>query len=71
MGSLVWKGTLSHFPKKVISFFKAQRMVQRGYLTYLTYVRDIVVVVVVKMWVIVFVGRFWGGIWNGIISSHT
>ncbi|XP_070019958.1 uncharacterized protein [Nicotiana sylvestris] len=36
-----WRGTLDHIPSRVISFFKAQRIVEKGCDRYLTYVRDV------------------------------
>lgn len=35
---LVWKGTISHTPKKVILFLKAKRMVEKVYLAYLEHI---------------------------------
>jgi len=37
---LEWKGTLGHSPSKVISYVKARRMVEKGCLAYLAYIRD-------------------------------
>ncbi|XP_070005509.1 uncharacterized protein [Nicotiana sylvestris] len=36
-----WRGTLNHTPIRVISFLKAQRMVEKGCDVYLAYVRDV------------------------------
>ncbi|XP_070024842.1 uncharacterized protein [Nicotiana sylvestris] len=36
-----WSGTLDHTPNRVISFLKAQRMVEKGCAAYLAYVRDV------------------------------
>ncbi|XP_070004800.1 uncharacterized protein [Nicotiana sylvestris] len=38
-----WKGTLDHTSSRVISFLKAQRMVEKGCDTYLAYVRDVII----------------------------
>ncbi|XP_070039312.1 uncharacterized protein [Nicotiana tomentosiformis] len=38
---LEWRGTLEYTPRRVISFLKAQRMVEKGYDAYLAYVRDV------------------------------
>ncbi|XP_070040917.1 uncharacterized protein [Nicotiana tomentosiformis] len=35
------RGSLGHIPSKVISYMKAQRMVENGCLAYLAFVRDI------------------------------
>ncbi|XP_059294427.1 uncharacterized protein LOC132047393 [Lycium ferocissimum] len=39
LARLEWKGVSSHTPKKVISFLKARRMVEKRCLAYLAYVR--------------------------------
>ncbi|XP_070011290.1 uncharacterized protein [Nicotiana sylvestris] len=36
-----WSGTLDHTPIRVISFLRAQRMVEKGCAAYLAYVRDV------------------------------
>ncbi|XP_070028806.1 uncharacterized protein [Nicotiana sylvestris] len=36
-----WRGSLDYVPSRVISFLKAQRMVKKGCLSYLAFVRDI------------------------------
>ncbi|XP_070035082.1 uncharacterized protein [Nicotiana tomentosiformis] len=36
-----WRGTLDYVPSRVISYLKVQRMVGKGYLSYLAFVRDI------------------------------
>ncbi|XP_070018239.1 uncharacterized protein [Nicotiana sylvestris] len=36
-----WRGTLYHTPSIVISFLKAQQMVEKGYDKYLAYMRDV------------------------------
>ncbi|XP_070013734.1 uncharacterized protein [Nicotiana sylvestris] len=36
-----WKGSLDYVPSKVISYLKAQRMIGKGCLSYLTFVRDV------------------------------
>ncbi|XP_070024836.1 uncharacterized protein [Nicotiana sylvestris] len=36
-----WRGVTDFVPSRVISFLKAQRMVGKGYLSYLTFVRDV------------------------------
>ncbi|XP_070045204.1 uncharacterized protein [Nicotiana tomentosiformis] len=36
-----WRGSLCHIPSRVVSFLKAQRMVGKGCLLYLAFVRDI------------------------------
>ncbi|XP_070015916.1 uncharacterized protein [Nicotiana sylvestris] len=38
---LEWRGTLDYTPSRVISFLKAQRMVEKGCDMYLVYVRDV------------------------------
>ncbi|XP_070032241.1 uncharacterized protein [Nicotiana tomentosiformis] len=38
---LEWRGTLDYVPRRVISFLKAQRMVEKGCDAYLAYVRDV------------------------------
>jgi len=38
---LEWRGTLEYTPNKVISFLKAQRMVEKGCDMYLAYVRNV------------------------------
>ncbi|XP_070040527.1 uncharacterized protein [Nicotiana tomentosiformis] len=38
---LEWRGTLEYTPRRVISFLKAQRMVEKGCSAYLAYVRGI------------------------------
>ncbi|XP_070057815.1 uncharacterized protein [Nicotiana tomentosiformis] len=38
---LEWIGSLSHVPSRIISYFKAQRMVEKGCLAYLSFVRDV------------------------------
>ncbi|XP_070042904.1 uncharacterized protein [Nicotiana tomentosiformis] len=38
---LEWRGFLGHTPSKVISFLKTQRMVEKGYLAYLAFMRDV------------------------------
>ncbi|XP_070007475.1 uncharacterized protein [Nicotiana sylvestris] len=38
---LKWRGTLDYTPSRVISFLKAQRMVEKGYDAYLAYVKDV------------------------------
>ncbi|XP_070034591.1 uncharacterized protein [Nicotiana tomentosiformis] len=38
---LEWRGSLGHTPSKVISFLKAQRMVEKGCLDYLAFVQDV------------------------------
>ncbi|XP_070050877.1 uncharacterized protein [Nicotiana tomentosiformis] len=38
---LEWRSTLEYTPRRVISFLKAQRMVEKGYDAYLAYVRDV------------------------------
>ncbi|XP_070014839.1 uncharacterized protein [Nicotiana sylvestris] len=38
---LEWRGTLDYTPSRVISFLKAQRMVEKGCDAYLAYVRDV------------------------------
>ncbi|XP_070050570.1 uncharacterized protein [Nicotiana tomentosiformis] len=35
-----WRGSLDYIPSKVISYFKAQRIVGKGCLAYLAFVRD-------------------------------
>ncbi|XP_070039952.1 uncharacterized protein [Nicotiana tomentosiformis] len=40
---LKWRGTLDHVPGRVVSFLKAQRMVEKGFDAYLAYVRDVCV----------------------------
>ncbi|XP_070015958.1 uncharacterized protein [Nicotiana sylvestris] len=37
-----WSGTLDHTPSRIISFLKAQRMVEKGCVAYLAYVRDVI-----------------------------
>ncbi|XP_070021859.1 uncharacterized protein [Nicotiana sylvestris] len=37
---LEWRGTPSHSVSRVVSYIKSQRMVEKGVLTYLAYVRD-------------------------------
>ncbi|XP_070014226.1 uncharacterized protein [Nicotiana sylvestris] len=37
---LEWRGSLGHVPSKVVSFLKAQRMVEKGCLAYIAFVRD-------------------------------
>ncbi|XP_070041576.1 uncharacterized protein [Nicotiana tomentosiformis] len=37
---LEWKGTSGHSTSKVISYMKARRMVEKGFLAYLVYSRD-------------------------------
>jgi len=36
-----WRGSLDFVPSRVISYFKAQRMVEKGCLSYLAFVRDV------------------------------
>ncbi|XP_070035974.1 uncharacterized protein [Nicotiana tomentosiformis] len=36
-----WIGSMSHVPSNVVSFMNAQRMVEKGFLAYLYYVRDV------------------------------
>jgi len=38
---LEWRGTSDHVPSRVVSFLKAQRMVEKGCDAYLAYVRDV------------------------------
>ncbi|XP_070032039.1 uncharacterized protein [Nicotiana tomentosiformis] len=38
---LEWIGSLDHVPSRVISYLKAQRMVEKGCLAYLDFVRDV------------------------------
>ncbi|XP_070014529.1 uncharacterized protein [Nicotiana sylvestris] len=38
---LEWRGSLDYVPSKVISFLKAQRMVEKGCAVYIAYVRDV------------------------------
>ncbi|XP_070045295.1 uncharacterized protein [Nicotiana tomentosiformis] len=38
---LKWRGTLDHIPSRVVSFLKAQRMVEKVCLAYLAFVRDV------------------------------
>ncbi|XP_070057006.1 uncharacterized protein [Nicotiana tomentosiformis] len=38
---LEWRGSLDHVPSRVVSFVKAQRMVEKGCLAYLAFVRDV------------------------------
>ncbi|XP_070034671.1 uncharacterized protein [Nicotiana tomentosiformis] len=38
---LEWRGTLDHIPSRVVSFIKAQRMVEKGCEAYLAFVRDV------------------------------
>ncbi|XP_070032311.1 uncharacterized protein [Nicotiana tomentosiformis] len=38
---LVWRGLLGHTPSRVISYFKAQRIVEKGCLAYLSFVREV------------------------------
>ena len=35
-----WKNVSGSYPSKVISFIRAQRMVERGCLSYLAFIRD-------------------------------
>ncbi|XP_070045470.1 uncharacterized protein [Nicotiana tomentosiformis] len=37
---LEWRGSLNHVPSRVILYLKSQRMVKKGVLAYLAYVRD-------------------------------
>ncbi|XP_070050290.1 uncharacterized protein [Nicotiana tomentosiformis] len=36
-----WRGTLDYVPNKVISYLKAQRMIGKGYMSYLAFVRNV------------------------------
>ncbi|XP_070034584.1 uncharacterized protein [Nicotiana tomentosiformis] len=38
---LEWKGSLGHVPSRVVYFLKVQRMVEKGYLVYIAFVRDV------------------------------
>ncbi|XP_070055050.1 uncharacterized protein [Nicotiana tomentosiformis] len=38
---LEWRGTLDYVPSRVLSFLKAQRIIEKGCDTYLAYVRDV------------------------------
>ncbi|XP_070031564.1 uncharacterized protein [Nicotiana tomentosiformis] len=38
---LEWRSTLGYTPSRIISFLKAQRMVEKGCKAYLAYVRDV------------------------------
>ncbi|XP_070056399.1 uncharacterized protein [Nicotiana tomentosiformis] len=38
---LQWRGVLGHIHSREISFLKARRMVEKGYLVYLDFVRDV------------------------------
>ncbi|XP_070055242.1 uncharacterized protein [Nicotiana tomentosiformis] len=38
---LEWKGTLDHVPSRVVSFLKAQQMIEKGCDAYLAYVSDV------------------------------
>ncbi|XP_070032483.1 uncharacterized protein [Nicotiana tomentosiformis] len=40
LSRLEWRGSLVHIPSRVVSFLKAQRMVEKGCLVYLAFVRD-------------------------------
>ncbi|XP_070022927.1 uncharacterized protein [Nicotiana sylvestris] len=37
-----WKGSLDYVPSKVISYLKAQRMIEKGCLAYLAFMRDVI-----------------------------
>ncbi|XP_070050278.1 uncharacterized protein [Nicotiana tomentosiformis] len=37
-----WSGSIHYVPSKVISYWKAQRMVEKGCLSYLAFVRDVI-----------------------------
>ncbi|XP_070050736.1 uncharacterized protein [Nicotiana tomentosiformis] len=41
LSRLEWRGTLDYIPSKVVSFLKAQRMVEKGCDAYLAFVRDV------------------------------
>ncbi|XP_070054318.1 uncharacterized protein [Nicotiana tomentosiformis] len=41
LSRLEWRGTLDYIPSRVLSFIKAQRMVEKGHDAYLAFVRDI------------------------------
>ncbi|XP_070050457.1 uncharacterized protein [Nicotiana tomentosiformis] len=38
---LEWTGTLEHVPNRVVSFLKADRMIKKGLLAYLAFLRDV------------------------------
>ncbi|XP_070039664.1 uncharacterized protein [Nicotiana tomentosiformis] len=38
---LEWRGSLDHVPSRVVSFLKVQRMVEKGCLAYLAFMRDV------------------------------
>ncbi|KAF3645078.1 hypothetical protein FXO37_21138 [Capsicum annuum] len=44
MTRIAWKGALYLGPKRIISYVQARKLVERGYLSYLTHIRDISVV---------------------------
>ncbi|XP_070057252.1 uncharacterized protein [Nicotiana tomentosiformis] len=39
---LEWRGSLGDVPWRVVSFLKAQRMAEKGYLSYLAFMRDVI-----------------------------
>ncbi|XP_070032015.1 uncharacterized protein [Nicotiana tomentosiformis] len=41
LSRLEWKGYVGHTPSRVIYFLKAQRMIEKGCLAYLSFVRDV------------------------------
>ncbi|XP_070012227.1 uncharacterized protein [Nicotiana sylvestris] len=45
LSRLEWRGTPGHYTRNVISYIKARRMVKKGHLAYLAYIRDFVPVV--------------------------
>nr|XP_016506236.1 PREDICTED: uncharacterized protein LOC107824025 [Nicotiana tabacum] len=38
---LEWRGSFVYFPSKVVSYLKARRMVEKGFLAYLASMRDV------------------------------
>ncbi|XP_070036465.1 uncharacterized protein [Nicotiana tomentosiformis] len=41
LSRLEWRGTFDHIPSRVVSFLRAQRMVEKGCEAYLAFVRDV------------------------------